>query len=130
MYWWDQVGLYVGSQEHRILCHGPGWDEQPRLELPVLATKYIFPLKHHPIGTTCLHTAVIEICVFLLWMETRPLAAVNYMGIICNCRAKQECFVQEKKKQNQRKIIKGRVSAGKIAVWEGRETEFKELLVH
>lgn len=37
---------------------------------------------------------------------------------------------REKKKQNQRKVIKGIVKAGKIAVWEGRETEFKELLVH
>lgn len=44
-----------------------------------------------------------------------------------NFRAKQKCFVKEKKKK---KAVKGIVRAGKIAVWEGWNIEFKELLVH
>lgn len=37
---------------------------------------------------------------------------------------------KEKEKKEKQKALKGIVRAGKIAVWEEWETEFKELLVH
>lgn len=74
-------GTRLGCMWHSILCHDPRCHKKPCLELPVWTTKYIFPLKYHPIGTTCLHTAVTMICSFLLWMEARPFPVVNEIRI-------------------------------------------------